>query len=124
MIVLGQLAVAAGVAAGAASLPPARTLAARDTMPPPPRVDAWLGRDKLQHFLLAGLAESAAFAAARVAGTARRPALTVSVVTAAGISVAKELVDRGGRGHASVRDLVWDAAGIAAYGVLLARTAR
>jgi uncharacterized protein YfiM (DUF2279 family) len=120
LVGLAQLAVAAGVAATPVARP-ARTAA--DSAPPPP-ADRWLGADKARHFFLAGFAESAAFAAARAAGAGRRPALAVSALAAGGISIGKELVDRAGRGQASVRDLFWDVAGIAAYGALLARTTR
>lgn len=111
-----------------------------DSLRPPPPVDSaavaarggagagaadpWIGTDKVKHFVLAGFAESVAFAAARTAGAARRPALAVGAAVGLAVSVGKELADRGGRGQPSVRDLAWDAAGIAAYAVLLARTPR
>ena len=122
---LVQLAVAAGIAAAPATQParPAPDSASR-SVPRTVPTDRWLGTDKVRHFLLAGLAESAAFAAARAAGVGRRPALALSAAAAGGISIGKELVDRTGRGQASVRDLIWDVAGIAAYGALLARTPR
>ena len=118
-MLLAQLAVAAGVAAGAMTppLPP-------DSARPPAAADRWLGADKAKHFVMAGLVESAAFAAARGAGVERRPALAVALGVAGAVSVGKELADRQGRGSPSVRDLVWDAAGVAAYAALLARTAR
>ena len=117
MTLLAQLAVAAGVAAAPAprAVPP-------DSARPPAVADRWLGADKAKHFFVAGLVESAAFAAARGAGVERRPALAVALGVAGAVSVGKELADRRGRGSPSVRDLVWDAAGIALYGAALART--
>lgn len=91
---------------------------------PAPAPDRWLGADKLRHLALAGLAESVAFGGARVAGAGRRGALVVGIGVGAAVSVGKELVDRRRGGRASVRDLVWDAAGLALYGAALARTAR
>ncbi len=122
MIPLAQLAVAAGVTLASAAGP---VPAAADTVQPvaAPPADRWFGPDKVKHFLVAGLAEGAAYAAARTAGADRKPALVGATVVAVGVSVGKELHDRKtGRGQPSVRDLVWDLAGIAAYGALLART--
>ena len=121
MTFVAQLAVAAGVAAGAGVGP--RPLPA-DSARPVAVADRWLGADKAKHFVVAGLVESAAFAAARGAGAERRPALAVALGVAGAVSVGKELADRRGRGSPSFRDLVWDAAGAVAYAALLARTAR
>jgi putative lipoprotein len=86
--------------------------------------DRWFGADKLKHFVLAGFSESVAFAAARAAGADGRPALAVAVGASTAISALKEVADRRRGGRVSVRDLAWDAAGIAAHAAVLARTAR
>jgi hypothetical protein len=49
--------------------------------------------------------------------------VSASAVTAV-VSVGKELRDRRRGGRASGRDLVWDAAGAALWGALLARSGR
>jgi putative lipoprotein len=121
VIPLAQLAAAAAIGAGGAR--PAAPAPA-DSARPRVVADRWLGMDKPKHFLVAGLVESVAFAAARMAGADRRPALGVGIGVGAAASIGKELVDRTGRGTPSFRDLAWDAAGMAAYGALLARTAR
>ena len=86
--------------------------------------DRWLGTDKLRHFVLAGLVQGTAFGSATAVGMRQGPAqLSASAVTAL-VSVGKEVHDRRRGGRVSGRDLVWDAAGAALYGVLLARSGR
>jgi uncharacterized protein YfiM (DUF2279 family) len=91
---------------------------------PAPASDRWLGTDKLRHFVLAGMTQGTAFGVATAAGARARPALlTASAVTAA-VSIGKEVVDRRRGGRLSARDLAWDAAGAALWGVLVARSGR
>ena len=100
--------------------PPERVATAAATRPP----DRWLGTDKLRHFVLAGLVQGTAFGGATAAGLRQGPAqLSAGAVTAV-VSVGKEVRDRRRGGRVSMRDLVWDAAGAALHGVLLARSGR
>ena len=84
--------------------------------------DRWFAADKVKHFFMAGFVESASFSALRLTGMHRTPALNTAIGVAAGISVGKEVYDRFGGGDASLKDLTWDAAGIAAAGVALHQT--
>ncbi len=119
------------LAAPLAAQPPADSARVPTLRPQPvatraaPRApDRWLGTDKLRHFVLAGLVQGAAFGGATAVGMRQRSAqLSASAVTAV-VSVGKEVHDRRGGGRLSGRDLVWDAAGAALYGVLLARSGR
>jgi uncharacterized protein YfiM (DUF2279 family) len=84
--------------------------------------DGWLSEDKVKHF---------AFSYALTAGTAAGARLfadaDASVVMGAALGVAagiaKEIYDRRSHGTASLRDLVWDIAGVGA-GVLIMQQAR
>lgn len=117
--------VAAPVAAPMAAQPVgARPPARADTAAPRLAPDRWLGADKAQHFFVAGFTYAGSFALARLAGQERRSALVTAAAPTALISVGKELRDRRVTGRFSVRDLVADALGAAAYAALLARTAR
>jgi uncharacterized protein YfiM (DUF2279 family) len=123
--VIALAAAALALAAPPDSTPPRHgTVEPRVASAPDLPADRWLGADKLKHLVLAGFAESTAFAVARVGGMERRAALVTALTAAGGISIGKELVDRRRGGRASVRDLVWDAVGLVAYGAVLARTAR
>ncbi len=93
-------------------------------LPPPRAPDAWLGSDKLRHFVLAGMVQGTAFGVATAAGARSRPALVAATATAAALSLGKEVADRRRGGRFSVRDLAWDAAGAALWGVLVARSGR
>jgi uncharacterized protein YfiM (DUF2279 family) len=84
--------------------------------------DRWLGVDKVQHFFVAGFVYAASFSVARLAGAERQPALAIAVAPTALVSVGKEVHDRRTGGRFSVKDLVADALGAAAYGALLAHT--
>lgn len=76
--------------------------------------DRWFAEDKLKHFFVSYAATGLSFAIARTAGLDGSDARRAAVVAAAAAGLGKEFVDRG-RGHGfSVRDLVWDGAGIAA----------
>ena len=89
-----------------------------------PSPDRWLGGDKLRHFALAGMVQGSGFGLATAAGVRRRPALLSASVATAAVSLAKEWHDRRRGGVFSARDLVWDAAGAALWGVLVARSGR
>lgn len=84
--------------------------------------DRWLGEDKLKHFAFSYLITSA------TAGSARLVAdRNTSVVTGAALGlvagIIKEIHDKRANRSASYKDILWDAAGIAA-GVLVAQQAR
>ncbi|MGZ8379576.1 MAG: hypothetical protein ACXW0Z_20310 [Gemmatirosa sp.] len=93
--------------------------------PAPARAaDPWVGSDKLRHFAVAGLAQGTAFGVATAVGVRGRPALVTASAATAAVSLGKEIVDRRRGGRFSVRDLAWDAAGAALWGVLVARSGR
>ena len=88
-----------------------------------PAVDSWFGTDKIKHFLLAGFVQSTSYSALRATSLDHRSSLLGATAVSAGVAVGKELSDRRSTGF-SVRDLVWDAAGIGASTVLLDRIDR
>jgi uncharacterized protein YfiM (DUF2279 family) len=104
---------------------------APDTIPPavsravamsPPGEDAWIAEDKLQHFGMSFAATAFAYAGAR-SMIEPDPALVVAGSAALLAGVAKEIHDvRAGRGF-SLKDLAWDAAGVA-LGLTLAQRIR
>ena len=95
-------------------------LAAADTVAPP-RVahDRWLGADKVKHLVVAAGAQSGTYAALRF-GADHGTALAGATVATVALSLVKERLDRRGTGF-SVRDLAWDAAGIAIATFVLTR---
>ena len=84
--------------------------------------DRWFAADKVKHFFMAAFVESGSFSALRLTGMRRTPALNTAIGVAGGISVGKEVYDRVVGGDPSLKDLTWDAAGIAAAGVALHQT--
>jgi putative lipoprotein len=86
--------------------------------------DAWLSRDKAQHFFLSAFAQSLGYGALRGAGVSHGAALAGASVATASLGVGKELRDRRVKGELSFRDLTWDAAGAGSMTLLLAHTAR
>ncbi len=86
--------------------------------------DPWFGPDKLQHFFASAFVQSLGYGTLRAMGAEHRTALTAATAGTVFVGVGKELHDRATHGDASVRDLVWDAAGAASATVLLVRTAR
>ncbi len=76
--------------------------------------DRWFGVDKLKHFVVSALAQSVAYGALQYGGASHRIALGGSLAAGATLGVGRELSDRRAKGHFSVRDLAWDAAGLAA----------
>jgi len=91
-----------------------------DVTPPAVAADRWFGDDKLQHFTMSFAATSFAFATARSIGVGE-PAAPAGAAAALVAGIAKEVWDVRGGGSFSLRDLVWDAAGILA-GYALARS--
>jgi uncharacterized protein YfiM (DUF2279 family) len=88
-----------------------RTQGALNKRPLVPEGDAWLGADKFKH-----AAMSYAITAYTFAATDSEPAAVASGAIA---GILKEIYDRRRGSLFSVRDLVWDAAGVAlAYAVV------
>lgn len=83
---------------------------------------SWFGTDKVKHFFLGSFVQSATFGGLRATGLGKSASLAGASAATLGLSVAKELRDRGGRGTPSVRDAVWGLAGAAAVTPLLLRT--
>ena len=86
--------------------------------------DRWFARDKAQHFFMAAFIQTTAFGALRAAGLTRNASLAGATVATAGANVGKELWDRTHHGDPSVKDLTWDAAGMAAATALVVRARR
>lgn len=84
--------------------------------------DRWIAEDKARHFALSFAATSMAYGGARLRldpGPGRRTAAAVALL----LGVGKELVDVRNGGPFSLKDLAWDAAGVA-LGSLLAQQIR
>ena len=96
------------------------SLASADTVTAP-RVanDRWLGPDKVKHLVVAAGAQGGTYAALRL-GADHGAALAGATVATVALSLVKERLDRRGTGF-SVRDLAWDAAGIALATLVLTR---
>lgn len=80
--------------------------------PPQPAADRWLAEDKLRHFSLSFAATQMTYGGARML-TDRDPAVPLAAGTALLLGVAKEVRDARAGGAFSLKDLVWDAAGVA-----------
>ncbi len=87
-----------------------------------PSGDRWFAQDKAKHFFTAAFVQTVSFGALRTVGVGRTGSLVGATVAASAVSVGKELWDRTHAGDPSLKDLTWDAAGIGAASVLLART--
>lgn len=81
--------------------------------------DAWFGDDKLRHFFLSFAAANVTFGAARLAGLDRDAALPAALAAGALAGLGKEIDDARRGWRFSVRDLVWDAGGLAASALFL-----
>lgn len=90
---------------------------------PSPPPDRWLGEDKLRHFFTSFVATSLATSVARAAGAERDVSIAIGVTAGSVSGVWKEVRDlRDPSGRASVRDLVWDAAGVGAAAAVALRS--
>ena len=83
--------------------------------------DPWVGEDKLQHLGMSFAATSFGYGAARLA-LDREPATFAAAGAALAAGVAKEILDHRAGRRFSARDLLWDAAGVAAALTLIDRT--
>ena len=96
-------------------------LAAAMLIAAPPR-DSWFGTDKVKHFFMSALVQSASFSAARAAGASNSSAQLMGGVVTAAFGIGREVHDRRVGKIFSGKDLVWDAAGGVSAAVLLRRT--
>lgn len=81
-------------------------------VPPPPPADRWLAEDKLQHFAMSFAATEMAYGGARLRlepGPARSAAVELALL----LGLGKELADVRSGSPFSLKDLAWDAAGVA-----------
>ena len=74
--------------------------------------DSWFGADKLKHFVVSALAQTAAYSALQYAGVSHRAAVGGSLTVGAAAAVGREVYDRRTKNAFSYRDLTWDAAGL------------
>jgi uncharacterized protein YfiM (DUF2279 family) len=91
---------------------------------PPGSGDRWFSADKTKHFLTSAFVQSVSFSALRTTGIARSTSLLGATAVAGTVGVGKELYDKRFGGDPSLKDLVWDAGGIATVSFLLVRTQR
>lgn len=120
-IIATAVTVAQLVAAPPADAPSPRALLADRPPIVQPAPDAWLGRDKFQHFWVSYAATTFAFAAATGAGVDADDALLVAVPAAMVAGIGKEVFDRRQGRIFSLRDLVADALGTIAAAAVLAQ---
>lgn len=97
-------------------------LALAVTVAAPP--DHWFGADKLKHFFVSALTQSATYSVLQASRVKHDRALAAAWTVTAAVSVAKEVHDLRTTGLFSVRDLVWDAAGAGLATVLIAHAVR
>lgn len=82
--------------------------------------DPWISEDKGKHLLTSFVVTSLSGSASRAAGLGPRESAAAGAAVGAGVGVWKELRDmRDPRGSASLRDLVWDLAGVGVAVLLL-----
>jgi len=86
--------------------------------------DHWFSADKAQHFLMAAFVESVSFSALRTTRLSRSRSLVGAATVAGVVSVGKEAYDQRYGGDPSLKDLTWDAAGMAAAALVLGHTKR
>jgi len=89
-----------------------------------PGGDRWFSPDKAKHFFMAAFVQSASFSALRSTGLKWNGSIAGATAMTAIVSIRKEVHDARTGGDASVKDLVWDAAGGAGASVLLHQTER
>ncbi len=73
--------------------------------------DPWFGRDKWLHFSASAALAGVGYAGSSLVFESRATRAAVGGGFALSAGVTKELVDLGGGGHASMRDLTWDLLG-------------
>jgi len=86
---------------------------------PDQRGDGWFGPDKLKHFFVSSLVETASYGALRAASMPHGRALQIASVVTVAVGVGKEIEDSHSGEGFSVRDLTWDLAGAASAAAIL-----
>jgi putative lipoprotein len=89
-----------------------------------PPNDPWFGTDKAQHFFMSAFIQSVSFSALRATRLSRTNSLLAATLVSSAVGIGKEIYDAKHGGDPSLKDLTWDAAGIAAASLLLAHTER
>ena len=84
--------------------------------------DDWLGEDKLKHFAMSYMITATSFGVARTMAD-RDASMTAGIALGAAAGILKEIYDKRDKRRISVRDLMWDAAGIT-VGALIAKQTR
>jgi uncharacterized protein YfiM (DUF2279 family) len=84
--------------------------------------DSWWGPDKVKHFFMSAFVQSASYSALRLTRLDRGVSLGGATVVTLSLGLGRELHDRRTKGQFSVRDLAWNAAGVGAASLVLART--
>lgn len=95
-------------------------LAPRSLLQPRVNDDRWFGRDKARHFGTSTAIQLMGYGALRLLGAERTGAMLGAAVVTAAAGIGKEVYDARNGGDPSVRDVVWDAAGLGA-GIALSR---
>ncbi len=95
----------------------ALSLLASDTVATPRAVDPWFGPDKVKHAVVAFAVQGGSYATLRTV-SGHGTAMVGATIAAAGVSLLKERFDRRRTGF-SMRDLAWDALGIAIASVVV-----
>ena len=90
----------------------------------PKQPDPWFSPDKAKHFFVSMFVESFSFSVLRAAHANRGASLAGAAALTAGVGVGREIYDYYHPGTPSVKDLTWDAAGIATAAMVLHQTAR
>jgi uncharacterized protein YfiM (DUF2279 family) len=85
--------------------------------------DPWFSPDKAKHFFMSMFLESVSFSVLRAANTSRRASLAGSTILSASVGIGREIYDYYHPGTPSLKDLTWDAAGIATAAIALHQTA-
>jgi uncharacterized protein YfiM (DUF2279 family) len=81
--------------------------------PAPAPDDPWVAPDKFMHFFHSLANAQLGYAGLRTVGVEQRPALAGAAAAALATGAWKEWRDRRRGGHFSLRDMAWNAAGIA-----------
>lgn len=100
-----------GRTAGPVRLPSARAGYEKPALVPPPP-DRWLAEDKARHFAMSFAVTGMGYGAARLMAEPA-PARSAAAGLAVLLGIGKEVVDAHQREQFSLKDLVWDAVGVA-----------
>lgn len=89
-----------------------------------PGGDGWFSADKAKHFFVSAFIQSASYSLLRTTGLSHKVSLAGASAMTLSLGVGKELRDKRDGGDPSLKDLTWDAAGMAAASGLLSATRR